>query len=101
MMNLVATIFCVSALTVSSLPNPADNYYSWFSPEVADAVCEYIANNEYHPHVDYNGDGVLSVSDAVCIARRYQENCDCGNEITIDSETVEAIIEENYSVPCI
>ncbi|MBO7734287.1 MAG: hypothetical protein J6S67_17105 [Methanobrevibacter sp.] len=101
MMNLVATIFCASTLTVSTLPNPAPNYYSWFSPEVVDSVCEYLANNEYHPHVDYNGDGVLTIADAVCIARRYQENVDYGNEITIDSETVEAIIEENYSVPCI
>lgn len=101
MTNLIATIFCVSALTISSLPNPADNYCSWFSPEVADCVCEYVANNEYHPHVDYNGDNALTISDAVSIARRYQENVDYGNEITIDAETVEAIIEENYNIPCI
>lgn len=101
MMTVIASVFCAFALSVSTLPNPADNFFSWFSPETAQATLDYAANGEYHPHLDYNGDGVLSVSDAVCIFRRYQENCDYGNEITVDGETVDAIVCENYDVPCI
>ena len=95
-----ALVFTALAISASTLPNPVENYYSWFSPEVADIVCDYAANEEYHEYLDYNGDGQLSISDAVSIARRYQENCDYGNQITIDAEVVNSIIEENYTIPC-
>lgn len=100
MMNLI-TAFCVSTVAISSLPNPSENYSSWYGDEIVESVCDCIANDEYHAHIDYNGDGALTIADAVCISRRYQENVEYGNEITIDAETVEAIIEENYSVQCI
>ena len=95
---------CVSvflALALSSAPTPAPNYYSWFSPEIADNIIECVINGEYHSHLDFNGDGVLTVADAVGVARRYYENVTYGNKITVDSEVVQAIIEENYSVECV
>lgn len=93
------TIFLVSAIAVSALANPAETYHSWFAPEITETICDYIANEEYHAHVDYNGDGQLSIADAVCVSRRYEENCDFGNEITVDFETVNAIAEENFNAP--
>ena len=95
------TTLLAAVVATSTLPNPANNYYSWFSPEIAANVCTYIENNEYHPHVDYNGDGILSMCDAVCIARRYQDNVTNGNTFTVDENTVNDIIEQNFLTPCI
>lgn len=95
----IATAFICLALHGSL--NPAPNYYSWFSPEIADHIVDCIINEEYHEHLDFNGDGVLSVADAVGVLRRYYDNIEYGNELTVDSETVQAIIEENYSVECV
>ena len=95
----LATVFLALALHTSL--NPAPNYYSWFSPEIADNVIQCIVNGEYHKHLDFNGDGQLTVADAVGILRRYSDNIEYGNELTVDAETVESIIEENYSVDCI
>lgn len=95
----LATVFLALALHASL--NPAPNYYSWFSPEIADNVIQCVVNGEYHEHLDFNGDGQLTVADAVGILRRYSDNIEYGNELTVDAETVESIIEENYSVDCI
>ena len=95
----LATVFLALALHASL--NPAPNYYSWFSPEIADNVIQCVVNGEYHKHLDFNGDGQLTVADAVGILRRYSDNIEYGNELTVDAETVESIIEENYSVDCI
>jgi hypothetical protein len=37
------------------------------------------------------------MADAVGVAKRYQDNCEYGNKITMDRETVEAIVMENYT----
>ena len=95
----IATAFICLALHASL--NPAPNYYSWFSPEIANNIIECVVNGEYHEHLDFNGDGVLSVADAVGVLRRYYDNIEYGNELTVDSDTVQAIIEENYSVECV
>lgn len=95
----LATVFLAFALHASL--NPAPNYYSWFSPKIADNVIQCAVNGEYHEHLDFNGDGQLTVADAVGILRRYSDNIEYGNELTVDAETVESIIEENYSVDCI
>lgn len=95
----LATVFLALALHTSL--NPAPNYYSWFSPEIADNVIQCVVNGEYHEHLDFNGDGQLTVADAVGILRRYSDNIEYGNELTVDTETVESIIEENYNVDCI
>ena len=95
----LATVFLALALHTSL--NPAPNYYSWFSPEIADNVIQCVVNGEYHEHLDFNGDGQLTVADAVGILRRYSDNIEYGNELTVDSDTVQSIIEENYSVECV
>ena len=95
----IATAFICLALHSSLMPAP--NYYSWFSPEIANNIIECVVNDEYHEHLDFNGDGVLSVADAVGVLRRYYDNIEYGNELTVDGDTVQSIIEENYSVECV
>lgn len=99
MTNVISSIFVAFALTSS--PAPAPNYYSWISPEIADHITECVINGEYHEYLDFNGDGELNIADVVGVRKRYQDNVKYGNEITIDRETVEAIIEENFSDTCI
>lgn len=89
-------IFALLAL-FTMLPNPSALYYSWFSPEIADIILQYAADGEYHPHLDYDGDGKLSAKDAVFVKRRYMKNIICGNEMTIDETEVNEIIAENYT----
>lgn len=99
MTNAISSIFVAFALTSS--PAPAPNYYSWISPGIADHITECVINGEYHEYLDFNGDGELNIADVVGVRKRYQDNVKYGNEITIDRETVEAIIEENFSDTCI
>lgn len=99
-MNLL-TVFCAFACTISDIPNPSDNFFSWISPEITEEICSCITNCEAPLYLDYNGDNQLTVADAICVARRYEENVKYGTEITIDAETVDAIIEQNYNIPCI
>ena len=95
----IATAFICLALHSSLMPAP--NYYSWFSPEIVNNIIECVVNDEYHEHLDFNGDGVLSVADAVGVLHRYYDNIEYGNELTVDGDTVQSIIEENYSVECV
>ena len=85
------------AIALTSSPMPADNYYSWISPEIADEIQELVISGEYREYLDFNGDGKLSIADVVGVSKRYQDNCRYGNELTLDSETVDAIVVENYT----
>ena len=76
-------------------PQSADTYYSWYSPQIANNILQYIINEEYHPHVDFNGDGILTVSDAVNVYQRYNYNVKYGNTITLDSNYIDMVAEEN------
>lgn len=96
MTNAIFSTFVAFALTSS--PAPAPNYYSWISPEIAEHIEAYVINGEYHEYLDFNGDGVLNIADAVGVSKRYADNVKYGNEITIDAETVEDIVAENYDV---
>lgn len=89
----ITSIFLAFALTSS--PTPAPNYYSWISPEIADHITECVINREYHEYLDFNGDGELNIADVVGVRKRYQDNVKYGNEITVDSEVVQAIFDEN------
>lgn len=92
----MTNVFCAFAaiLTVAA---PAPSFCSWIAPEIADHICQAVADGEYLSYLDYNGDGKLTLADAVLVRRRYQHNITYGNELTIDKETVKEIIEENYS----
>lgn len=85
------------ALALTSSPMPSGNYYASVSPDIADEITELVISGEYRGYLDFNGDGILSMADAVGVAKRYQDNCKYGNEITMDRETVEAIVMENYT----
>lgn len=91
-------VFVALALTTSM---PAANFHSWFAPEIADSIVKEVVNEEYHEHLDYNGDGKLDILDAIGVMKRYNENIENGNKITLDEETVQAIIEENYKTECV
>lgn len=95
------TISVFLALAMSSAPAPADNYYSWFSPEIADNILTAIINDEYYTHLDFNGDNKLTIADAVGVLCRYNSNITYGNKLTVDKEVVESIITENYNIDCI
>lgn len=85
------------ALALTSSPMPSGNYYASVSPDIADEITELVISGEYRGYLDFNGDGILSMADAVGVAKRYQDNCKYGNKITMDRETVEAIVMENYT----
>ena len=90
-----ATIFMAIALTAR--PAPAENYYSWVSPEIADVIQECVIDGEYREYLDFNGDGNLNIADVVGVLKRYQDNCTYGNTITLDSKVIDSIITENYT----
>lgn len=94
-----ALIFLVMAATAS--PQPAPNYYASFAPEVAEEMQELVISGEYRTYLDFNGDGVLNIADVVSVKKRYQDNCERGNEITLDRAAVEDIAAENYPNPLI
>lgn len=89
-------VFAAHSEKESRIPDPADGYYSWVSPEVSDEIGFYLSCGISPLFLDYNGDGDLTVSDAVCVYRRYLDNVEFGNELTVDSETVSEIVAENY-----
>ena len=84
-------------LSAMAMTAPAPCFYSWFSPETANACMEYAVNGEYAPHLDYNSDGVLSAVDAVAIYKRYALNCENGNAYTFTDVDVMAVVEENVN----
>lgn len=94
---MLKTLFMCFSLLVGT-PQPAENYHSWISPEISDIIIDYVIKGEYHEHVDFNGDGELTIADAVGVRKRYEDNCQYGNEITVDSKAVETIVKENYLV---
>lgn len=91
---MTAGIFIALALTSS--PTPAANYYAEISPQITAEIQNCIINDEYRQHIDFNGDGNLTIADAVGVAKRYQDNMSYGNSITVDSEVIHSIATENY-----
>lgn len=93
---ILTNIFLAFALTTS--PAPSANYNSWISPEISAEIVENITcGNADKMYLDFNGDNVLNVADAVGVLKRYTDNVNNGNELTIDSETVSAIYAENFT----
>lgn len=88
-----AALLLTAAMAVSA---PAETYYSWYSPEIAHTISEYVVSGEYHEHLDYNGDGKLTIADVIAVEKHYQNNCRYGNEITFNRENAWKIAAENY-----
>lgn len=93
---MLKTLFmCFSLL--AGTPQPAENYNSWISPEISDIIVDYVIKGENYNHLDFNGDGELTIADAVGVRKRYEDNCTYGNEITLNEETIIDIAWENYT----
>lgn len=82
-------------LTAMTALIPAPNFYSWYSPETATACMEYAVQGVYAPHLDFDGDGILSTMDAVKIYKRYNMNLENGGSYVFDESGVMRIVEEN------
>lgn len=72
-------------------------FHATVSPETAVTIMEYAVNEEYHEFLDFNGDGELSVVDAVGVLVRYNNNISCGNSYVVNEEEVMEIISENWN----
>lgn len=94
--DAMSQVFCAHSTRTSRIPNPADSYYSWVSEDVANEIGFYLSCDMSPLFLDYNGDGFLTVSDAVCVYRRYLDNIEFGNELTVDEDTAFEIACENY-----
>lgn len=92
---MLKEMFLVAA--IATTPTPAENYYSWISPQIADIVQQYVLDGKYYEFLDFNGDGELNVADVVGISKRYQDNCTYGNEMELDLDTIIDIAWENFS----
>ena len=95
LLTMIAICKGGTALASEEKPIPADNYYSWYSYDIADNVINYIINGEYHPHVDFNGDSKLTMCDVVSIIKRYEYNVKYGNTITLNDDYINNVAEEN------
>lgn len=90
MMTAILTAFALSATSAFGM---ADGY----SPSSADAIMNAAINGEYHAFMDYNGDGVLSVMDAIGVLKKYHENSTNGNTLTYGESEVLAVVTENLN----
>ena len=75
----------------------AATYYAAISPEVSAEIQDCAIRGEYREHLDYNGDGALTIADAVGVERKYQYNIEHENTVIFDREDVQSIIAENYA----
>lgn len=91
---MTAGIFIALALTSS--PQPAPIFYAEISPQITAEIQELVIAEEYREYLDFNGDGKLTIADAVGVEKRYSDNINYGNSITLEAETVYSIAEENY-----
>lgn len=101
-MSIVSVLSVVVGLVTATnatfvKPEPAPNYYSWYSEEIAEGIMEAVVADEYYPHLDFDGDGILSVIDAVAVRKRYMYNVLNGNIMGFGESDVMEIVEENFS----
>lgn len=90
-----AAFICVLAGCGIAAQSP--NYYCHYSLEISHEIMTAAANDEYYIHLDYNGDNKLTCSDAVLVAKRYNDNLKNGNTIQFNSTIVNEIVSENYA----
>ena len=74
----------------------AATFYAAISPEVSAEIQGCAIRGEYREYLDYNGDGALTIADAVGVERQYNYNVEHGNTVVFDREDVADIIAENY-----
>ena len=84
---------------IAGLCAPAQNFCAPTTLETAANILTAIADGEYLCELDYNGDGILTVSDAINELRRAAYVL-TGNEITVTADTINEIVD-NEDSPCI
>ena len=90
MMTAILTAFALSATSTFGMVNG-------YSLSTANTIMTATVNEEYHAFMDYNGDGVLSVMDAIGVLKKYHENSTSGNTLTYGESDVLAVVEENLN----
>lgn len=90
MMTAILTAFALSATSTFGMVNG-------YSLSTANTIMTATVNEEYHAFMDYDGDGVLSVMDAICVLKKYHENSTNGNTLTYGESDVLAVVEENLN----
>ena len=90
MMTAILTAFDLSATSTFGMVNG-------YSLSTANTIMTATVNEEYHAFMDYNGDGVLSVMDAIGVLKKYHENSTSGNTLTYGESDVLAVVEENLN----
>lgn len=95
-----ATTAMVASPIVSANPYvPSSNYWSWYSPEISEHVCEAIINEQYFPNLDFNGNGVLDILDAILITKRYYWNLENEHFFEVKDEIIYETVTENFGDP--
>lgn len=89
MLSTIGTIFGVMCASL--------NFNAEISPITTAEIQSAVIDGREYTHLDYNGDGKLTIADAVGVQRKFEFNCTYGNSMTFDGEDVREIIEENYS----
>ena len=82
---------------IAMMTAPVSTFDAPCSVDGAIDCMNLIAHDRYHEGFDYNGDGVLTVTDAVSISRRGYENKTFGNTYTFGEEEVMAVVEGNLN----
>lgn len=90
MMTAILTAFALSATSTFGMVNG-------YSLSTANTIMTATVNEEYHAFMDYDGDGVLSVMDAIGVLKKYHENSTNGNTLTYGESNVLAVVEENLN----
>ena len=91
-MMMTAILTAIAMMTA-----PVPTFDAPCSIESADTCMELAVNSQYIEGYDYDGDGVLSVMDAVAIGKRGILNSTYGNTYTFGEKEVMAVVEENLN----
>lgn len=97
MIDMLAKTFLVFALTTGT-PQPMPNYGLPTTQESVDTLMEFVLDDVYKLHLDFNADLQLNLADVVSAKRRYEE-IQSFNEVTFEYETVEEMFETNCIAP--
>lgn len=76
---------------------PAPTFGSWVSPETADTCLSYVVSGDYYEYMDFDGNGVLDVLDAVQIYKAYTLNLENSVPYTFGESDVLDVVTENLN----
>lgn len=82
---------------VAMMTAPAPTFCAPCSIDGAVTCMNLVVNSRYNEGFDYDGDGVLTVLDAVSISKRGAYNSTYGNTFTFGEKEVMEVVEENLN----